>query len=129
MERGTLRTLLGSCVGLALYDRRLRVAGLAHIVMPRARGRQRADGKLVDTLGRGRFLGATAFLRRGTTFAAPVTVTAIEPTRAITWPSDKLDTQFANNIDLQVAIEACLGLELSRFLQTARAQVQHPPLT
>jgi len=86
------------------------------------------DGKLVDTLGRGRFLGATAFLRRGTAFAAPVTVTAIEPTRAITWSSDKLDTQFANNIDLQVAIEACLGLELSRFLQTARAQVPHPPL-
>ena len=28
---------LGSCIGLALVDRRLGVAGLAHVVLPRAR--------------------------------------------------------------------------------------------
>lgn len=30
---------LGSCIGLALLDRRVGVAGLAHIVLPRAEGR------------------------------------------------------------------------------------------
>ncbi len=44
-----LRTLLGSCVGLALYDRRLKIGGLAHIVLPRARGQSDRPGKFVDT--------------------------------------------------------------------------------
>jgi len=81
------------------------------------------DGKPVDTLGEGRFLGATAFLTHDRDFAAPVTVKAIEPTRVITWSFADLDTRFANDIDLKTGIEASLGLELSRFLQTARAQM------
>ena len=44
-----LRTLLGSCVGLALYDRRQRIGGLAHIVLPAARGATDHPGKFVDT--------------------------------------------------------------------------------
>ena len=46
---GKLRTLLGSCVGLALYDRRQRIGGLAHIVLPEARGKSQRPGKYVDT--------------------------------------------------------------------------------
>ena len=46
---GKLRTLLGSCVGLALYDRRQRIGGLAHIVLPAARGTPQRPGKYVDT--------------------------------------------------------------------------------
>ena len=46
---GVLRTLLGSCIGLALYDRRRRVAGLAHIVLPDSRGQATIPGKFVDT--------------------------------------------------------------------------------
>ncbi len=48
-EGGVLHTLLGSCVGVALYDRRLRVGGLAHIVLPQARGTPEKPGKFVDT--------------------------------------------------------------------------------
>jgi chemotaxis protein CheD len=48
-DGGELRTLLGSCVGLALYDRRVKVGGLAHIVLPRARGQADRAGKFVDT--------------------------------------------------------------------------------
>jgi len=48
-DQGVLRTLLGSCVGLALYDRRWRVAGLAHAVLPVARGNDGPPGKFVDT--------------------------------------------------------------------------------
>lgn len=48
-ENGLLRTFLGSCVGLALYDRRLRVAGLAHVVLPDSSGRGTPPGKYADT--------------------------------------------------------------------------------
>jgi chemotaxis protein CheD len=44
-----LRTLLGSCVGLALYDPRAKIGGLAHIVLPRANGPTDRPGKFVDT--------------------------------------------------------------------------------
>ena len=44
----TLRTLLGSCIGLALYDRRNAVGGLAHIVLPDSRGQEGPPAKYVD---------------------------------------------------------------------------------
>ena len=40
---------LGSCIGLALLDRRAAVAGLAHVVLPAAEGRAGAPGKFADT--------------------------------------------------------------------------------
>ena len=44
-----LRTVLGSCVGLALYDPHVRVGGLAHIVLPESRGENASAGKFADT--------------------------------------------------------------------------------
>ena len=44
-----IRTLLGSCVGLVLYDRVARLGGLAHIVLPEARGVVDHPGKYADT--------------------------------------------------------------------------------
>jgi chemotaxis protein CheD len=44
-----IRTLLGSCVGLALYDRVARLGGLAHIVLPDSRGAADHPGKFADT--------------------------------------------------------------------------------
>ncbi len=81
------------------------------------------DGKRVDTLGEGRFLGAIAFLNRDTHFTAPVTVKATAPTRIIVWQFTELDAQLVKDTNLDVAIEASLGLEISRFLQSARAQM------
>jgi chemotaxis protein CheD len=46
---GLLRTLLGSCIGLALYDQRRRVAGLAHIVLPQSRNADDPPAKYMDT--------------------------------------------------------------------------------
>jgi chemotaxis protein CheD len=40
---------LGSCVGVALLDRRATVAGLAHVVLPAAEGRAETPGKFADT--------------------------------------------------------------------------------
>ena len=42
-SEGVLRTLLGSCIGLVLYDRRARAGGLAHIVLPDSQGRASAS--------------------------------------------------------------------------------------
>lgn len=44
-----LKTLLGSCVGLVLYDRAVGVGGLAHIVLPSSRGHEGPAAKFVDT--------------------------------------------------------------------------------
>jgi len=44
-----IRTLLGSCVGVVLYDRVLKLGGLAHIVLPEARGAVDHPGKYADT--------------------------------------------------------------------------------
>ncbi len=44
-----IRTLLGSCVGVVLYDRVAKLGGLAHIVLPSSRGVDRPPGKYADT--------------------------------------------------------------------------------
>jgi chemotaxis protein CheD len=44
-----IRTLLGSCVGVVLYDRVARMGGLAHIVLPDSRGTADHPGKYADT--------------------------------------------------------------------------------
>ena len=81
------------------------------------------NGTQVDTLGEGRFLGGIALLNRDTHFTTPVTVKTKNPIRTIIWQFADLDTQFAKDTELHIAVEASLGLEISRFLQTARAQL------
>jgi chemotaxis protein CheD len=44
-----IRTLLGSCVGVVLYDRIAKLGGLAHIVLPSAHGSVDHPGKYADT--------------------------------------------------------------------------------
>jgi chemotaxis protein CheD len=44
-----IRTLLGSCVGVVLYDRTAKLGGVAHIVLPSARGALDHPGKYADT--------------------------------------------------------------------------------
>jgi chemotaxis protein CheD len=43
------RAVLGSCVGVTLYDPIEKIGALAHIVLPRADGRPGLPGKFVDT--------------------------------------------------------------------------------
>lgn len=45
----SLRTLLGSCVGVVLYDRTAKIGGLAHILLPDSRGNTDQIGKYADT--------------------------------------------------------------------------------
>ncbi|MFM7128802.1 MAG: chemotaxis protein CheD [bacterium] len=44
-----LRAILGSCVGVALYDRLGKVGGLAHILLPNSRGAKDFAGRYADT--------------------------------------------------------------------------------
>lgn len=48
-DSGVLRTFVGSCVGLALYDRRRHIAALAHIMLPDSKGSGEPLGKYADT--------------------------------------------------------------------------------
>ena len=81
------------------------------------------NGERVDTLGEGRFLGGTAFLSKGQRFLAPVTLTALKPSRVLVWNLPDLNAELEKQPELEIAIEASLGLEISRFLQTARLQI------
>lgn len=45
----TLLTLLGSCIGVALFDRRRHVGGLAHVMLPKSQGDTEVPGKFVNT--------------------------------------------------------------------------------
>ena len=82
-------------------------------------------GLSVDTVSDGRILGATAYLSRGTGFVAPVTVETTQPTRLIRWSFAELDALVGTNPDFKADIEAVFGLELSRYLKTARALLPH----
>jgi chemotaxis protein CheD len=44
-----IRTLLGSCAGVVLYDRLARLGGVAHIVLPDSRGATDHPGKYANT--------------------------------------------------------------------------------
>ncbi len=46
---GTLRSLLGSCIGLVLHDAKNHVGGMAHIVLPAAGAADQPLGKYADT--------------------------------------------------------------------------------
>lgn len=48
-DDGLLRTFVGSCVGVAIYNRRRKLASLAHVMLPESRGRSSQPGKFVDT--------------------------------------------------------------------------------
>jgi chemotaxis protein CheD len=43
-----LSSILGSCVGLVLYHPRMKIGGLAHVVLPSAAGRSGTAGKFAD---------------------------------------------------------------------------------
>ncbi len=45
----TIRTVLGSCIGIALYDRTAGIGGMAHIILPSSNSGKGAKGKFADT--------------------------------------------------------------------------------
>lgn len=45
----TIRTVLGSCVGIAIFDRVARIGGLAHVILPDSKEGTGDPGKFGDT--------------------------------------------------------------------------------
>lgn len=80
------------------------------------------NGTLMDTIAEGRFLGGAAYLSKDG-LTAPVTARSTKPTHIITWQFKDLESKLKKDTDLQIDIEASLGLEMSRYLQTARVQL------
>lgn len=78
------------------------------------------DARRVDNLSEGNFVGAIALLSQNSKFSAPVAVRAADTTTLLTWNFAELTSEFSRNSDLQIAIEASLGMEVSRWLQTTR---------
>ncbi|MEM8703980.1 MAG: cyclic nucleotide-binding domain-containing protein [Pseudomonadota bacterium] len=78
------------------------------------------DARQVDNLTEGNFVGAVALLAQKGQFSAPVTVRTSTPATLLTWSFAELTSEFSRNSNLQVAIEASLGMEVSRWLQTTR---------
>ncbi|WP_442505461.1 chemotaxis protein CheD [Novipirellula sp. SH528] len=94
----TLRTLLGSCIGLALYDRRRKIGGLAHIVLPESRGKTERLGKYIDT-------AIPGLIAKMQTFAGE----NLKLTAKIAGGASMFSTSGVNNIGQQ-NIEACQQL-------------------
>ena len=44
-----LRTILGSCIGICLYDKSMKLGGLAHIMLPSGNSTDALAGKYADT--------------------------------------------------------------------------------
>lgn len=49
-ENEKLRMLVGSCIGLSLYDRRLQIGGMAHIVLPKCSSSGARSGETNDAV-------------------------------------------------------------------------------
>jgi len=92
---GVLCTLVGSCIGLALYDGEHKVAGLAHMVLPKSWNSTDSSGKFVDT-------AIPALLREMTRLAGG----AINPTARLTGGANMFTTKVIRTIGQQ-NIEAC----------------------
>ena len=89
-DDGVLRTLLGSCIGVALYDRAHRVAGLAHVVLPTSQGIPTLPGKFMDT-------AIPALLDK----MAQLVGRAVEPTARIAGGANMFATEVVRTIGLQ----------------------------
>jgi len=101
-----LRTLLGSCVGLTLFDATHKVAGLAHIVLPRSQGETETPGKFVDT--------AVPLLLRemGRLVQAPVTPTACIAGGANMFATNVVNTIGRQNIEASERVLGEMGIPI-----------------
>jgi len=106
-DDGELRTLLGSCVGIALYDHSSKVGGLAHAVLPRSPGGDDvSEGRFVDT-------AAEALVRRMAELAGrPVRPTARIAGGAEMFKTSALVSIGAQNIEASEQVLAGMGIPI-----------------
>jgi chemotaxis protein CheD len=101
-----VRTLLGSCVGVVLYDRNSRLGGLAHIVLPAARAPVDHPGKYADTAIPGMIADFERRLGAGTRMRLTAKLVGGASMFQVDTPADSTLNIGRRN---QEAIEAILG--------------------
>lgn len=77
------------------------------------------DGKSIQDLHPGQFIGSISFVTDET---APTNIVALETTRYFCWSKAKLKTYLTKNPELHVAIQATLGIDLTRRLKDSWTQ-------
>ncbi len=65
------------------------------------------------TRNTGRFIGGISFITDET---SPTNVVALEPNRYFCWPKSKLKRYLTKNPELHAAIQATLGIDLTKRL-------------
>lgn len=77
------------------------------------------DGKAVADILPGHFIGSISYITEET---APANIVALEPTRYVTWPKQKLKKFMEKNSELHIALQQTLAIDLARSLQSAWAR-------
>jgi CRP-like cAMP-binding protein len=72
------------------------------------------DGKVVEELGDGQFIGGIPF---ATEVAAPADVIAIEDTYYMSWPKQELKSFLESKTELHMALQLTLGFDLVKRLE------------
>jgi len=68
-------------------------------------------------------MGSISFLTDET---APADIVVLEPTRYVSWKKLSLKKHLGKNPELHAAIQATLGIDLSKKLEASWSQVQTP---
>jgi CRP-like cAMP-binding protein len=72
------------------------------------------DGKTVEELGAGRFVGGIPFISER---VAPADVIALEETHYMSWPKAKLKEFLKSKTELHNALQLTLGFDLAQRLE------------
>lgn len=81
------------------------------------------NGKKTQMFGPGQFMGSISFVTDET---APADIVVLEPTRYVSWKISSLRKYLSKNPELHAAIQATLGIDLSKKLQASWLQGQTP---
>ena len=79
------------------------------------------NGEKTQMFGPGQFMGSISFV---TDEAAPADIVVLEPTRFVSWKISSLRKYLSKNPELHAAIQATLGIDLSKKLEASWLQGQ-----
>jgi len=81
------------------------------------------NGEKTQMFGPGQFMGSISFVTDET---APADIVVLEPTRFVSWKISSLRKYLSKNPELHAAIQATLGIDLSKKLEASWLQGQTP---
>jgi hypothetical protein len=84
------------------------------MVICSGKARVMKDGKAVEELGDGQFIGGIPFVSEN---SAPADVIALEETYYMSWPKQKLKTFLESKSELHRALQLTLGFDLTKRLE------------